>query len=150
MEKLNINVGIKQYQLVKGGALLSFNPGDPNVYARYMEMVPQIKAVETEMAGKAKKVEAGAADAGERTLQIMRETDIRMKNILNKIFGNGNDFDAILLGVNLMAVTESGNRVISNVLEALTPIMNEGAKSCVDSEVSTAKLNREQRRAMQK
>lgn len=149
MEKLNISVGIKRYQLVEGGEPLSFNPADPNVYARYMEMVPRIKAVEQEMAGKAKTIDANAANAGEQTLQIMRETDLRMKQILNEIFGKENDFDQILCGVNLMAVTEGGNRVINNVLEALTPIMNDGAKSCVNTEVAAAKLNREQRRAMQ-
>lgn len=149
MEKLNISVGIKRYQLVEGGEPLSFNPADPNVYARYMEMVPRIKAVEQEMAGKAKTIDANAANAGEQTLQIMRETDLRMKQILNEIFGKENDFDQILCGVNLMAVTEGGNRVINNVLEALTPVMNDGAKSCVNTEVAAAKLNREQRRAMQ-
>lgn len=149
MEKLNVSVGIKRYQLVEGGALLSFNPGDPNVYARYMEMIPKIKAVEQEMAGRAKAVDANSSDAGERTLQIMRETDLRMKGILNQIFGKENDFEEILCGVNLMAVTENGCRVINNVLDALTPIMNAGAKSCVDTEVKNAKLNREQRRSLQ-
>ena len=149
MEKLNISVGIKRYQLVEGGEPLSFNPADPNVYARYMEMIPRIKAVEQEMARKAKTIDANAANAGEQTLQIMRETDLRMKQILNEIFGKENDFDQILCGVNLMAVTEGGNRVINNVLEALTPVMNDGAKSCVNTEVAAAKLNREQRRAMQ-
>jgi hypothetical protein len=149
MEKLNISVGIKRYELVEGGALLAFNPGDPNVYARYMEMLPKIRAVEQEMAGKARTVDANDKAAGEKTLQIMRETDCKMKNILNEIFGKDNDFDEILLGVNLMAVTETGGRVINNVLDALTPIMNAGAKSCVDTEVKNAKLNREQRRALQ-
>lgn len=148
MEILNIDIGIKRYQLVEGGAPLSFNSGDPNVYARYMEVVPKIKAVEQEMAGKAKAVDANAADAGENALKIMRETDVRMKNLLNQIFGEDNDFDKILKGVNLMAVTENG-RVINNVLDALAPIMNAGVKSCVDSEVKAARLNREQRRAMQ-
>lgn len=149
MEKLNVSVGIKRYQLVEGGALLSFNPGDPNVYARFMELVPKIKTVEQEMAGKAKALDANSADAGEQTLKIMRETDQRMKEILNQIFGKENNFDEILVGVNLMAVTEGGNRVINNVLDALTPIMNAGAKSCVETEVKSAKLNREQRRALQ-
>lgn len=149
MEKLNINVGLKRYQLVEGGAALCFNAGDPNVYARYMEMIPQIKAVEQEMAAKAKTVDVNKPDAGEKTLQIMRETDLRMKEILNQIFGMGNDFDKILCGVNLMAVTGDGSRVINNVLDALTPIMSDGAKACVDTEVKAAKLNREQRRAMQ-
>ena len=148
MEILNINVGIKRYQLVEGGAPLSFNPGDPNVYARYMEVVPKIKAVEQEMAAKANAVDANSPEAGEIALKIMRETDLRMKNLLNQVFGEGNDFDQILRGVNLMAVAGNG-RVINNVLDALTPIMNEGAKSCVTSEVNAAKQNREQRRAMQ-
>lgn len=149
MEKLNIEVGIKRYQLVEGGALLSFNPGDPNVYARYVELVPKIKFVEQEMAGKAKAVDANASDAGEKTLKLMRETDIRMKEILNQIFGKENNFDEILMGVNLMAVTGDGGRVITNVLDALTPIMQAGAAACVETEVNTARLNREQRRAMQ-
>ena len=149
MEKLNISVGIKRYELVEGGALLSFNPGDPNVYARYMEMLPKIRAVEQEMSGKAKTIDVNDEAAGEKTLQIMRETDRRVKNILNEIFGKENNFDEILLGVNLMAITENGGRVINNVLDALTPIMNSGAKSCAETEVKTAKLNREQRRALQ-
>ena len=149
MEKLNISVGIKRYELVEGGALLAFNPGDPNVYARYMENVPKIKEVEKEMAGKANAVNPNDPDAGEKTLQIMREMDRKMKAILNQIFGEENDFDQILRGVNLMAVTENGNRVINNVLEALTPVMNTGARMCVETEVTTAKMNREQRRAMQ-
>lgn len=148
MESLNISIGIKEYQLVEGGAVLSFNPGDPNVYARYMEALPKIKSVEMEMAAKAKAINASEPDAGEKSLQIMRETDRRMKELLNSIFGEGNDFEKILKGVNLMAVTETG-RVISNVLDALTPIMNAGAKSCVSDEVSAARMNREQRRAMQ-
>ena len=149
MEKLNISVGIKRYQLVEGGSLLSFNPGDPNVYARYMEMVPKIKRIQQEMTEKANSVDVDADDAGEKTLQIMRETDTRMKSILNQVFGSENDFDRILLGVNLMAVTEGGRRVIDNVLEGLMPIMNEGAKACVETEVQAAKMNRQQRRAMQ-
>lgn len=148
MEILNIDVGIKRYQLVEGGAPLSFNPGDPNVYARYMDVVPKIKAVEQEMAAKANAVDANSSEAGEIALKIMRETDLRMKTLLNQIFGEDNDFDKILKGVNLMAVTENG-RVINNVLDVLTPIMNAGAKSCVDSEVKAAKLNRQQRRSMQ-
>jgi hypothetical protein len=71
MEKLNISVGIKRYELVEGGALLSFNPGDPNVYARYMEMLPKIRAVEQEMSGKAKTIDVNDEAAGEKTLQIM-------------------------------------------------------------------------------
>ncbi len=154
MEKLNIDIGIKSYQFVEGGAPLVFNPSDPNVYARYASAMDEIKAVEKEMSAKANAVvpendtmEAQAA-AGTMALQVMEETDRRIKGILNNIFGGGNNFDNILLGVNLMAVTASGDRVINSLLEALAPIMEDGAKNCVNAEIKEAKLNREQRRAL--
>lgn len=148
MELLNIDIGIKSYQLVEGGAPLTFNAGDPNVYARYMEAMDKIKAVEKEMSGKANSIDASGENAGEESLKIMYETDRRMKAILNGIFGRPNDFEEILRGVSLMAVTANGDRVVNKVLEALSPIMQNGAKACAEIEVKEAKLNREQRRAL--
>lgn len=154
MEQIKLDIGLKSYQFVEGGAALRFNPGDPNVYARYMKAMDDIKAVETEMSEKANKVSAKddsveeQARVGAESLEIMEETDRRIKNILNGIFGAGNNFDDILLGVNLMAVTENGDRVISNLLNALSPIMEKGAKACAETEIKEAKLNREQRRAL--
>ena len=52
MEKISFDSGIRSYK-INGTGVLRFNPGDPNVYARYMEAVPKIKAVEQEMAGNA-------------------------------------------------------------------------------------------------
>lgn len=154
MEKLNIDIGIKSYQFVEGGAPLVFNPSDPNVYARYMHAMDEIRAVEKEMAAKANAIAAeddsleAQAKAGAASLQVMEETDRRIKTILNGIFGGENNFDNILMGVNLMAVTASGDRVINSLLEALAPIMETGAKTCVEAEIKDAKLNREQRRAL--
>lgn len=154
MERLNIDIGVKSYQFVEGGAPLVFNPSDPNVYARYMEAMDSIKAVETEMSAKAVAVKVkddtveAQAEAGSESLRIMAETDRRIKKILNGIFGGTNNFDDILCGVNLMAVTANGDRVINNLLAALSPIMEAGAKACVETEIKEAKLNREQRRAM--
>lgn len=154
MELLNIDIGLKSYQLVEGGKPLVFNPSDPNVYARYTEAMDSIKAVETEMSAKANAVtirgdtEEARAEAGSESLRIMKETDTRIKSILDGVFGEGNDFDKILRGVNLMAVTSDGNRVINSLLEALAPIMQDGARSCAETELREAKLNREQRRAM--
>lgn len=154
MELLNIDIGLKSYQFVEDGAPLVFNPSDPNVYARYMNAMDTIKAVETEMAAKASAVTVkdntveAQAEAGSESLKIMAETDRRIKEILNGIFGGGNNFNDILRGVNLMAVTTSGDRVINNLLNALSPIMEAGAKACVETEIKEAKLNREQRRAL--
>ena len=148
MEQLLFDSGVKEYQLP--GGVLRFNPSDPNVYARFMECTDKIRAVEQQMAAKAKILSDKKPDnIGEESLRIMRETDTKIKAILNEIFGHKNDFDKLLEGVNLMAVGTNGERVITNLLDVLQPIMEDGAKACVSSEVSAAKLNREQRRAMQ-
>ena len=148
MEQLVFDSGIKEYQ-INGKGVLRFNPSDPNVYARFMELVPKIHAIEDRMNKKAAKIDRNSGTAGEETLRIMRETDKQIKAVLNEVFGEDNDFDKILEGVNLMAVASNKKRVVSNLMEALQPIMEEGAQACVRSEVDAAKLNREQRRAMQ-
>lgn len=148
MEKLILDSGVKEYQLP--GGILRFNPSDPNVYARFMESTNKIKQVEQEMAAKAKIISSKKdGNMGEESLRIMKETDTRMKAILNDVFGHGNDFDMLLEKVNLMAVAGNGERVISNLLNALQPIMESGVQACINDEVNIAKLNREQRRAMQ-
>ena len=148
MEQLVFDSGIKEYK-INGGGVLRFNPSDPNVYARFMNATDKIHAVEKEMAEKANKITADGSDAsGENVVLILQETDAKIKTILNEIFGHGNDFDKLLENVNLMAVATNGERVITNLLAALQPIMENGAKACVDTEVEAARLNREQRRAM--
>lgn len=147
MEQLIFDSGIKEYQ-INGKGVLRFNPSDPNVYARFMDSMDEIQKVEKEMVAKADALNRDSAIAGEKVLAIMRETDQKMKAILNGIFGHENDFDKILENVNLMAVASNGERVITNLIAALQPIMEAGAKSCVGTEVNEAKLNREQRRAM--
>lgn len=149
MEQLIFDNGIKEYQ-INGNGILRFNPGDPNVYARFMDLAPKINKIEKEMNVKASKIDYNdKIAAGQEKLRIMRETDKRVKTVLNEVFGNGNNFDEILDGVNLMAVASNGKRVVSNMIDALLPIMEEGAQACVRAEVDAAVLNREQRRALQ-
>lgn len=147
MEQLNFDSGVQEYQ-INGNGVLRFNPSDPNVYARFMESTEKIQKVEKEMVAKATALNRDSAIVGEEVLTIMRETDQKMKAILNEIFGHENDFDKLLENVNLMAVATNGERVITNLIAALQPIMEAGAKSCVGTEVNAAKFNREQRRAM--
>lgn len=149
MESLIIDSGIKEYQ-INGKGVLRFNPSDPNVYARFMDATEKIRGVEQQMAAKAKSLsDKDSENMGEENLRIMRETDQQIKAILNEVFGCGNDFDQLLENVNLMAVATNGERVITNLMNALQPIMEAGAKACVAGEVAGAKQNREQRRAMQ-
>lgn len=147
MEQLIFDSGIKEYQ-INGKGVLRFNPSDPNVYARFMDNMKKIQKVEKEMVKKAESLNRGSAITGEEVLALMRETDKKMKAILNEIFGHENDFDKILENVNLMAVASNGERVITNLIAALQPVMEEGAKACVGTQVDEAKLNREQRRAL--
>lgn len=148
MENIVFDSGMRSFRINDSG-ILRFNPSDPNVYARFMDAVEKIKSVESEQAQQANLVDRNAETAPEEILHIMSETDKKVKDILNNVFGNGNNFDELLEGVNLMAVATNGERVISNLINALLPIMEAGAKACVESEVNDAKRNREQRRALQ-
>ena len=147
MEKLIFDSGIKEYQ-INGKGVLRFNPSDPNVYGRYVDAMDKIKSVEKKMEAKAKSIEhKEGQEYGEAMIRLMCETDRQMKAILNEIFGSDNNFDELLEGVNLMAVASNGYRVVTNLIEALQPIMESGAKSCADGEIKEAKMNRAQRRA---
>ena len=48
MEKLVFDSGVKEYKLGTGG-VLRFNPSDPNVYARFMDAMDKIRAVEADL-----------------------------------------------------------------------------------------------------
>lgn len=150
MEKLIFDTGMKSFTVNDGG-VLRFNPSDPNVYARFVEAAAKIQAVEDDMVKKAQSIKAEGEEAGEAALKLMKEADQEMKKILGWVFGEINDFEKIFAGVNLMAVGENGERVITNFISALLPIMQTGAQKCANEQiggaVQTAKLNRAQRRA---
>ena len=152
MEKLIFDTGVKEYQINDNG-VLRFNPSDPNVYARFLTAMGKIDEVENTLVNKAQEIESieDQSESGAAVLQLMAEADREIKIILSEVFGQANNFDEILGGVNLLAVTANGERVITNFLEALQPIMVAGAESCAkqqaDAAVAEAKLNRAQRRA---
>lgn len=79
----------------------------------------------------------------------MAQADKRMKEILTGVFGSENDFDKILCGVNVMAVCGNGERAITNLLNVLTPIIQDGAERCAkqqaDIAVSEANADRARR-----
>ena len=52
--------------------------------------------------------------------------------------------------MNVMGVAVNGKMVITNFMEMLAPILEDGAKRFVDQAVGQKQLNRKQRRAMQK
>lgn len=144
MQKIIFDSGVKEFEL--GSGVLRFNPADPNVYARFMDAADKIVMIEQELVEKGKTMEA----SGENAIRLLEEADKRAKELLNEVFGNGNDFHEILGGVNLLAVGANGERVITNLFNALTPILVNGAKRCADHKVAAARGNRAQRRAKQK
>lgn len=151
MEKLFFDSGVKEFQVNEGG-VLRFNPSDPNVYARFLSVMGKIQAVEDELVAKARDIQQSEdqAESGAAVLRLMSEADRKTKDLLTEAFGAGNDFDEILGGVNLLAVASNGERVITNFLAVLQPIMVSGAENCAkqqaDAAVAEAKLNRAQRR----
>lgn len=155
MEKLIFDSGIREFQINNNG-VLRFNPGDPNVYARLMESGEKIQKVESELLAKAETTISADQEEnnGAAMLQLMAEADRKVKEILAWIFGADNDFDKIFAGVNLMAVGSNGERVLTNFLSALLPIVQEGAEKCAQQQISAATMqakgNRAQRRAAAK
>lgn len=147
MEKILFDSGVKTFEINDNG-VLRFNPSDPNVYARFMEATEKIQTVEKDMEAKGKGL---AENDGAGALKLLATADQQIKEILNWVFGASNDFDKILGGVNLMAVATNGERVITNFLQALLPIVEEGANTCANQQigdaVAQAQLNRAQRRA---
>lgn len=134
MEKIQFDVGRRSYR-INGGGILRFNPCDPNLYRRFMEAVEKLQVVEAEM------TEHAQTDMD--VLQLMAEADRKMKEILNWVFGSGNDFHKLLEDINLLAVAENGERVVTNLFAALEPVLVEGAKLCAASQ---AKAMRSEKR----
>ena len=137
MEKIQFDSGLRSYR-INGGQVLRFNPGDPNLYARFLESVDKLKAVEEELTAKAQE----EAAQSEQILMLLTKADTRMKEILNWVFGGDNDFHKILSGINLLAVAENGERVITNLFAALEPVLVEGAKCCANQQAAQAKARR--------
>ncbi len=154
MEKIVFDSGIKEYEINNNG-VLRFNPSDPNVYARFFDAAEQIQQIEKDLIAKGEKIQNGQnqdqAAAGEAVIRLMQDADKQVKKLLNEVFGQENDFDKLLGGVNLLAVAVNGERVVTNLLQALLPVIEREAKKCTEQKVgdavSQAKTNRAQRRA---
>lgn len=146
MEKIRFDSGIREY-CINDGEVLRFNPADPNLYERFLEAAEKIRALEAEMIEQAKDIPQEAA--GEAVIRIMADTDRKIKEQLNAVFGHGNDFGVLLEGVNLLAVGGNGERVVTNLFAALQPILEEGARLCAQEKTAQAVKKARARRAKQ-
>lgn len=116
MEKLNVDFGCKRYRV--GAGVLQFNPTDPNLYSRFLTCLEELEALEKQLSGE--KV------TGEALIRSLQEADTQVKAALSRVFP-GNDLEAIFQGVSLLAVGANGERVLTNFLAALEPILRRGA-----------------------
>lgn len=143
MEQIIFDNGIREYQL--GSGVLRFNPGDPNLYARFLEAAEKIQAMEEKLLQQAKEMES----SGEQVVMLLRRADSQMKETLRWVFGEANDFDKLLGGVNLLAVAANGERVVTNLFAALQPILVAGAKALTREKTDAAVAKAAARRANQ-
>lgn len=140
---------------INGNGILTFNPSDFNVYERFYALSKELPELEKKYAAEVESVPENmgseqAVELAGRELIRAKEIDAEVKAKLSAVFGAGNDFDKLLGGVNIMAFGSNGERVISNLLTALQPYIEEGVKKHADDEVAAAKGNRAQRRAIQR
>ena len=142
MQKIQFDSGVQEYRL-SGGGVLRFNPCDPNLYSRFLDAAQKIQALEQELGEKARNA---PQQDGYMAVELLVEADKKMKALLQQVFGEENDFDRVLGGVNLLAVAGNGERVITNLFAVLQPILIQGAEKCAQERkaeaVQQAKLRR--------
>ena len=121
MQNLAIDTGMKEY-LINNRAVLRFNPGDPNLYHRFFAAAPQLDTLDAELTEKLKALPAEPDPA--RAEQGLA-----------------------LEGVNLAGTGANGKRVVQNLLDALTPILQDGAAQHLQSTAAAARAEADAARA---
>ena len=137
MKQLTIDTGVEEFS-VNGRGVLRFNPADPNLYHRFFAVGRELDALDKELQAKTAALPADGAEAAAAGLALLAEYDGRIKALLTQIFGPENDFDTLLGGVNLGGVGTNGKRVVQNLLEGLTPILEAGARRHLEARAETA------------
>lgn len=132
MKEIKLDTGLQEYRL--GAGTLRFNPADANLYDRFRQATEKLQAM-TE----------GLQEKEDPIAQLV-QLDAELKKLLSWVFGAGNDFDKMLEGVNLLSVTARGKTLIEGLLEALEPVLAEGARTCVERTCAQAVKKAKSRR----
>ena len=111
MDQLKVDLGIEEFDL--GCGVLRFNPADPNLYARFLDLEPQLENLQQALSQKT----ARATDAA-GLIKALAETDRQLKDLLTQVFGEENDFSKLLRGINLLSAAGNGLSVAENSTEA--------------------------------
>lgn len=141
MQNLIIDTGVQTFT-VNGRGALRFNPGDPNLYHRFFAAQSELTALDAELGARLQALQTDAAipetERPAAALALLADYDARIKALLGEIFGPENDFNALLEGVNLAAVSSNGQRVVQNLLEALAPVLEQGAARTAEARADAA------------
>lgn len=130
--KITFDSGVKQYE-INGKAYLRFNPSDPNVYKRFKDLLGYLTSLEKEVSDRSKD-----ANDGFEYVDIFSDYDKKVKEKLQYVFGPENDFDAIFENGNVMALASNGETIVTNFLEGLRPIIEDGIKAYARLEAKKA------------
>lgn len=136
MKKLILDTGVQEFK-IQGGGVLRFHPGDPNLYARFLQAEEKLSAMEQELTRQAKCI----CDS-QGMLALLGQADKQLKTLLTEIFGEENNFDKALGGINLLSVAGNGKTVAANLMGALEKILTEGAQRFTDARVAEIKAAR--------
>ena len=143
--ELNIDTGVEEFR-VNGRGVLRFNPADPNLYHRFFAVGAELDGYDAALTKALAALDGDEQQRAAAGLALLNEYDGKIKK-LTGIFGAENDFDAILGGVNLAGVGANGKRVVQNLLEALTPILREGAERRLTAAAAAAAARADAARA---
>ena len=115
--ELNIDTGVEEFR-VNGRGVLRFNPADPNLYHRFFAAGAELDGYDAALTKALAALDGDEQQRAAAGLALLNEYDGKIKKLLTGILG----------GVNLAGVGANGKRVVQNLLEALTPILREGAE----------------------
>lgn len=151
MQNLAIDTGVQEFS-VNGRGVLRFNPGDPNLYHRFFAARAELNAMDEALARDMAALDSGDAQAPQEAraadaLCLLAGYDGKLKALLTRVFGPENDFNILLDGVNLAGTGSNGKRVVQNLLEALAPILQAGARGALQQRTKAAVAEAEAARA---
>lgn len=106
-----MELGIREFPVGQG--VLRFNPADPNLLCRLQQAVSMMEDITLE---------------GGEPLSLLSAADRELKDILSWVFGPGNDLQAVTGGVSLLSVDAQGKTVLEGLLEAVQPVLLQGAR----------------------
>ena len=118
MENITFDTGLRSYRV--GNGVLRFNPADPNLYARFQQALEGIETLEETLKGEGD------------TVSRLADADKKAKALLSQVFGS--DVEEVFGGLSLLAVGENGQLLLTNFLNAIEPILTEGARRCAAAE----------------